>query len=68
MASIGLVCGVTFVLKIADKRWYVWTCLFPLIYLYITVNVAGFWMVKNVYWNEAGAGYNVLNVILYGVL
>ena len=64
MASIGLVCGVTFVLKIADKRWYVWTCLFPLIYLYITVNVAGFWMVKNVYWNEAGAGYNVLNGIL----
>jgi carbon starvation protein len=64
MASIGLVCGVTFVLKIAEKRWYVWTCLFPLIYLYVTVNVAGFWMVKNVYWNEAGAGYNVLNGIL----
>ena len=64
MASIGLVCGVTFVLKIADKRWYVWTCLLPLIYLYVTVNVAGFWMVKNVYWNEAGAGYNVLNGIL----
>ena len=64
MASIGLVCGVTFVLKIADKRWYVWTCLAPLMYLYVTVNVAGFWMVKNVYWNNAAGGYNVLNGIL----
>ena len=64
MASIGLVCGVTFVLKIADKRLYALTCFIPLAYLYVTVNVAGFWMVKNVYWNEAAGGYNVLNGIL----
>ena len=31
MASIGLVCGVTFVLKVADKRIYVLTCLIPLV-------------------------------------
>ena len=53
MASIGLVCGVTFILKVADKQIYALTCFIPLLYLYITVNVAGFWMVKNVYWNEA---------------
>ena len=64
MASIGLVCGVTFVLKVADKRIYALTCFIPLVYLYITVNVAGFWMVKNVYWNGAAGGYNVLNGIL----
>ena len=64
MASIGLVCGVTFVLKIADKRIYALTCFIPLAYLYVTVNVAGFWMVKNVYWNSAAGGYNVLNGIL----
>lgn len=64
MASIGLVCGVTFVLKIADKRIYALTCFIPLVYLYITVNVAGFWMVKNVYWNGAAGGYNLLNGIL----
>ena len=64
MASIGLVCGVTFVLKIADKRIYVLTCFIPLVYLYVTVNVAGFWMIKNVYWNNAAGGYNVLNGIL----
>ena len=64
MASIGLVCGVTFVLKVADKRMYALTCFIPLLYLYITVNVAGFWMVKNVYWNEAAGGFNVLNGIL----
>ena len=64
MASIGLVCGVTFVLKVADKRWYVLTCFVPLVYLYVTVNVAGFWMVKNVYWNEAAGGYNMVNGIL----
>ncbi len=64
MASIGLVCGVTFVLKVADKRLYALTCFIPLVYLYVTVNVAGFWMVKNVYWNEAAGGYNMLNGIL----
>lgn len=64
MASIGLVCGVTMVLKVADKRIYALTCFIPLAYLYVTVNVAGYWMIKNVYWNSAAAGYNFLNGIL----
>ena len=64
MASIGLICGVTFILKIADKRIYALTCLIPLAYLYVTVNVAAYWMVKNVYWNSAAGGYSVLNGIL----
>lgn len=64
MASIGLVVGATVILKMADKRIYVLTCIIPFIYLYITVNVAGIWMVKNVYWNSAAAGYSVLNGIL----
>ncbi|MBD8028371.1 carbon starvation protein A [Ureibacillus sp. Re31] len=64
MASIGLVVGATVILKMATKRIYVWTCLIPLIYLYITVNVAGIWMVKNVYWNSAASGYSVLNGVL----
>ncbi|MFC5557714.1 carbon starvation protein A [Ureibacillus thermophilus] len=64
MASIGLVCGVTFVLKIADKRIYALTCFIPLAYLYVSVNVAGIWMIKNVYWNEAAGGYNVVNGVL----
>ena len=46
MAAIGLVCGVTMVLKVADKRIYALTCFIPLAYLYITVNVAGYWMIK----------------------
>lgn len=61
MASIGLIIGATVVLKIADKRWYMLTCLVPLAYLYVTVNYAGYWMVKNVYWNKAASGYSVLN-------
>lgn len=64
MAAIGLVCGVTMVLKVADKRIYALTCFIPLAYLYITVNVAGYWMIKNVYWNPAAAGFNMLNGIL----
>ncbi|GIN64244.1 carbon starvation protein A [Robertmurraya siralis] len=64
MASIGLVVGATVVLKVAEKRWYMLTCLVPLAYLYITVNVAGYWMVKNVYLNSANPGYNVLNGII----
>lgn len=68
MASIGLACGVTYVLKVADKRIYALTCFIPLVYLYITVNVAGFWMVKNVYWNEAASGFNVLNGVLSCVM
>ncbi len=64
MASIGLIIGATVILKIVDKRWYMLTCLIPLIYLYVTVNVAGFWMIKNVYLNSANAGYNVINGVL----
>ncbi|MED3643346.1 carbon starvation protein A [Caldifermentibacillus hisashii] len=64
MASIGLIVGATVILKIADKRWYMLTCLIPLIYLFVTVNVAGFWMIKNVYLNSANAGYNVINGVL----
>ncbi|WP_107840901.1 carbon starvation protein A [Metasolibacillus meyeri] len=64
MASIGLVCGATIILKMADKRIYVLTCMIPLVYLYVTVNVAAYWMVKNVYWNSAAGGYSVLNGIL----
>ena len=61
MASIGLIIGATIILKIADKRWYMLTCLVPLAYLYVTVNYAGYWMIKHVYWNKAAAGYNFLN-------
>ncbi len=64
MASIGLIIGATVVLKIAEKRWYMLTCLIPLAYLFVTVMVAGYWMVKNVYLNAANPGYNVLNGIL----
>ncbi|PLS18445.1 carbon starvation protein A [Bacillus sp. M6-12] len=64
MASIGLIVGATIILKVADKRRYMLTCLIPLAYLYVTVNYAGFWMVKNVYLNTAAAGYSVLNAIL----
>lgn len=64
MASIGLIVGATVILKIATKRKYMLTCLVPLAYLYVTVLVAGTWMVKNVYWNPAAAGFNVLNGIL----
>ncbi|MEH7119505.1 carbon starvation protein CstA [Neobacillus vireti] len=64
MASIGLIIGATVILKIADKRWYMFTCLVPLAYLFVTVNYAGYWMVKNVYLNPAAAGYNVLNGVL----
>ncbi|KAB2336335.1 carbon starvation protein A [Cytobacillus depressus] len=64
MASIGLIIGATVVLKIADKRWYMLTCLVPLAYLYVTVNVAGYWMITNVYLNAESAGYNVLNGVL----
>lgn len=64
MASIGLIVGATVILKIADKRWYMLTCLVPLAYLYVTVNYAGYWMVKNVYLNPDATGYSVLNAIL----
>lgn len=64
MASIGLVIGTTVILKMATRRIYAFTCIIPLVYLYITVNVAGIWMIKNVYWNSASSGYSVLNGIL----
>jgi carbon starvation protein len=64
MASIGLIVGATVILKIADKRIYMLTCLVPLAYLFVTVNYAGYWMVNNVYLNPQAAGYNVLNAVL----
>ncbi|WP_409296234.1 carbon starvation protein CstA [Peribacillus sp. SCS-26] len=64
MASIGLIIGATIILKVADKRRYMLTCLIPLAYLYVTVNYAGYWMVKNVYLNSAATGYSVLNAVL----
>lgn len=64
MASIGLIVGATVILRVADKRRYMLTCLIPLGYLYVTVNYAGYWMVKNVYLNGAAAGYSVLNATL----
>lgn len=64
MATIGLTVGATVILKIADKRRYMLTCLVPLAYLFVTVNVAGFWMVKHVYLNPEAAGYNMLNGVL----
>ncbi|KDE31625.1 carbon starvation protein CstA [Bacillus altitudinis] len=64
MASVGLIIGATVVLKIADKRRYMLTCLIPLAYLYVTVNYAGYWMVVNVYLNLEASGYSVLNAVL----
>jgi carbon starvation protein len=61
MASIGLIIGATVILRVADKRRYMLTCLVPLSYLYVTVNMAGYWMVKNVYLNPLSKGYNLLN-------
>lgn len=63
MASIGLIIGTTVVLQIAPKRWYALTCLVPFAYLYVTVNTAGYWMIKNVYLGS-GAGHSVLNAVL----
>ncbi|ASS67511.1 MULTISPECIES: carbon starvation protein CstA [unclassified Paenibacillus] len=64
MASIGLIIGATVILRVADKRRYMLTCLIPLAYLFVTVNYAGYWMVKNVYLNPDASGYNVLNAVL----
>ncbi|UQZ93830.1 carbon starvation protein CstA [Bacillus safensis] len=64
MASVGLIIGATVVLKIADKRRYMLSCLIPLAYLYVTVNYAGYWMVANVYLNPEASGYSVLNAVL----
>ena len=64
MATIGLIIGATVILKMADKRRYMLACLIPMAYLFVTVNYAGVWMVKNVYLNPEAAGYNVLNAVL----
>ena len=64
MASIGLIIGATVILKIADKRRYMFTCLIPLAYLFVTVNYAGVWMVANVYLNPTASGYSILNASL----
>ncbi|OZB98984.1 carbon starvation protein CstA [Paenibacillus sp. XY044] len=64
MASIGLIIGATVILKIADKPIYALTCIVPLAYLYVTVNYAGYWMVRHVYLNPEASGYNVLNGVL----
>ncbi|GIO59999.1 carbon starvation protein CstA [Paenibacillus cineris] len=64
MASIGLIIGATVILKIADKPIYALTCIVPLAYLYVTVNYAGYWMVRHVYLNPQASGYNVLNGVL----
>ncbi|HEY1844938.1 MAG TPA: carbon starvation protein A [Buttiauxella sp.] len=61
MASIGLMIGATIILRMSEKRWYVLTCLVPLAYLYVTVNYAAYWMVKNVYFNSAAKGFNIFN-------
>jgi carbon starvation protein len=64
MASIGLIIGATVVLRIATKPVYALICVVPMVYLYITVNMAGYWMITNVYLNSASAGYSLLNGIL----
>jgi carbon starvation protein len=64
MASIGLVVGATIILRLAEKRRYMLTCLIPLAYLYVTVNAAGYWMIVNVYLNARSSAYNLLNGVL----
>lgn len=64
MASIGLAIGATIILRLAAKRIYMLTCLVPLAYLYVTVNVAGWWMISNVYLNAASKGYSLFNGLI----
>jgi carbon starvation protein len=59
---------VRVILKIANKWWYIFTCLVPLAYLYVTVNNAGYWMGKNVYLNHAAAGHSIINGILFIIM
>jgi carbon starvation protein len=61
MASVGLMIGTTIVLRLSLKPIYALTCLTPLLYLFVTVNYAGYWMVANVYLNKAAKGYNPFN-------
>lgn len=64
MASVGLIIGATIILRLSDKRAYMLTCLVPLAYLFVTVNYAGYWMIANVYLNEASKGYNPFNATI----
>ena len=48
-------------LATGHKRRYMLTCLIPLAYLFVTVNYAGYWMMRNVYFNSAAKGYNPMN-------
>jgi carbon starvation protein len=64
MASIGLIIGATMILRLAPKRRYMLTCLVPLAYLYVTVNYAGYWMIRNVYLNPAAKGFNRFNATI----
>lgn len=64
MASIGLMIGATIILRLAQKRIYMLTCLIPLAYLYVTVNYAGYWMITNVYLNPAAKGYSLFNGVI----
>ncbi|MBS1155213.1 MAG: carbon starvation protein [Proteobacteria bacterium] len=64
MASVGLIIGATIILRVGQKRRYVWTCLIPLAYLYVTVNYAGYWMISHVYLNHAAKGYSLFNASL----
>lgn len=61
MASVGLIIGATVILRLAEKRRYALTCLIPLAYLFVTVQYAGYWMIKNVYFNSEAKGYNIFN-------
>lgn len=61
MASVGLIIGATVILRLSEKRRYALTCLIPLAYLFVTVQYAGYWMIKNVYFNSAAKGYNIFN-------
>lgn len=61
MASIGLIIGTTIILRLSKKRWYALTCLVPLAYLFVTVEYAGYWMIRNVYFNPAAKGHNIFN-------
>ncbi|MCW6568987.1 carbon starvation protein A [Yersinia ruckeri] len=64
MASVGLIIGATIILRLATKRVYMLTCVIPLAYLFVTVNYAGYWMIKHVYFNSAAKGYNLFNGII----
>jgi len=64
MASVGLMIGATIIMRISKKRIYALTCLIPLAYLFVTVNYAGYWMIANVYLNEAVKGYSLFNAVI----